>query len=345
MSARTTGSLVREADLPNRISIRHQGPARGPDYEQWRDGICSSFCRLDVGPSGDGVIDCHTQIAMLHSVAIATPKGTSARFARTRYLLGDGCDDLVLISALRGAVRVTQEAKTIDLVAGQMCLTEMNVVGAADLTETGTFTTTRFPRAFLLQISPAAETQLARPLGQDGALRDMFDRYFALCNDVAASLDADGQKVAARHLIDLVGLLSGAGAAQQDVIRGRGLTAARLDLLKSHIVKNLGQTDVGIEAVAKANGLSERQVQRLFAHAGTTFSEYLLEQRLDLARRSLLSERQRKISDIAYSAGFSDLSYFNRAFRRRFSLTPSDLKAREGNPHEAEIRPPSGTIR
>lgn len=311
--------------MPNRISIRHQGPARGPDYEMWREGICRGFCRLDVSPTDDGVIDCRNEIVRLHSVSIATPRGTSARFARTRDLLSDGCDDFVLISASRGTVRVTQEGKAIELAAGQMCLTEMNVAGAADLSESGAFTTTRFPRASLLQVSPGAETQLARPLGDHGALRAVFDRYFALCSEFAAEMDTDGQKVAARHLVDLVGLMS-AEAVRKDAGPVRGLSAARLELLKSYVVTNLGHGQLSIRTAARANGLSERQAQRLFANAGTTFSDYLLEQRLDLARRFLLGETERKISDVAYSAGFNDLSYFNRVFRKRFGATPSDLR-------------------
>jgi AraC-like DNA-binding protein len=34
------------------------------------------------------------------------------------------------------------------------------------------------------------------------------------------------------------------------------------------------------------------------------------------------------VSDIAYLAGFNDVSYFHRAFRRRFGMTPSDLRNR-----------------
>jgi AraC-like DNA-binding protein len=316
-----------ETQLPNRFSIFHRGRSRGPNYEAWREGICRGFCRLDVGPSEQDYIDCHNEIARVHSIVIATPKGDSARFARTRDLLDDGCDDLVLISATRGKVHVTQGSKAIDLTAGQMCLTEMNVVGAADLNRSGGFTTARFPRRLLLQVAPSAETQLARPLGHDQALSAMIGRYFRLCNDVAGDLDIPGQKAAAQHLADLVGLLLGTNA-EKDLIAHCGSSAERLNLMKADVLRNLDKSDLTIESVARANALSGRQAQRLFASSGTTFSEFVLEQRLLLARRLLLHElsRHRKVSDIAYTAGFNDLSYFHRSFRKRFGVTPSDIR-------------------
>jgi AraC-like DNA-binding protein len=33
------------------------------------------------------------------------------------------------------------------------------------------------------------------------------------------------------------------------------------------------------------------------------------------------------ISAIAFAVGFADLSHFNRAFRRRYGCTPSDVRA------------------
>jgi AraC-like DNA-binding protein len=319
---------MQETQLPSRFSIFHRGPSKGPDYEAWRESICRGFCRLDVTPAEKDQIDCRNEFARLHAVVIATPKGGSARFARTRDLLDDGCDDLVLISATRGSVHVTQGSKAIDLTAGQMCLTEMNVVGAADLNSSGGFTTTRFPRRMLLQVAPAAETRLARPLGHDRALSVMIERYFQLCHDVAGDLDASGQKAASQHLVDLVGLLLGAQDEQKELIGQRGLPAARLNLIKADVLKNLGKSDLTIERIARTNGLGVRQAQRLFASSGKTFSEFVLEQRLLAARRLLLHEhaRHRKVSDIAYTVGFNDLSYFHRSFRKRFGATPSSVQ-------------------
>lgn len=120
----------------------------------------------------------------------------------------------------------------------------------------------------------------------------------------------------------------GTGAEQKDLIGQRGFSTARLNLVKVDVLKNLDKGDLTIEAVAKANAPSARQAQRLFAAAGTTFSEYVLEQRLLRARGLLLhvSGRHRKVSDIAYMVGFNNLSYFHRSFRKRFGVTPSETQ-------------------
>jgi hypothetical protein len=94
-----------DTQLPSRFSIAYRGAAKGSSYEEWREGICRGFCRLDAGPAAeDDYVDCRNKFAVLHSIALATPSGSSARFARTRDLQSDGCDDFVLISAWRGSV-------------------------------------------------------------------------------------------------------------------------------------------------------------------------------------------------------------------------------------------------
>ena len=75
--------------------------------------------------------------------------------------------------------------------------------------------------------------------------------------------------------------------------------------------------------------MSVRYLHRLLEDSGRTFSEHLLERRLDRAHRLLRDPRlaYRKISEIALEAGFADLSHFNRSFRRRFGETPSQARA------------------
>ncbi len=81
-------------------------------------------------------------------------------------------------------------------------------------------------------------------------------------------------------------------------------------------------------AVAARQRIKARQIQRLFESEGTTFTEYVLAQRPARAHRLLTNplHANQKISTIAFDVGFGDLSHFNRAFRRRYGLAPSDLR-------------------
>jgi AraC-like DNA-binding protein len=78
--------------------------------------------------------------------------------------------------------------------------------------------------------------------------------------------------------------------------------------------------------------VTPRYVQRLFEAAGTTFSEFLIGQRLARAYRLLRDPGYSRaaISTIAYDVGFGDLSYFNRRFRRLYGFTPRDVRGDKG---------------
>jgi AraC-like DNA-binding protein len=71
----------------------------------------------------------------------------------------------------------------------------------------------------------------------------------------------------------------------------------------------------------------------LFEDIGTTFSEFVIDRRLDAARGMLTSPRHAawSITAIALEAGFGDLSHFNRRFKRRYLMTPTDLRRQGGD--------------
>jgi AraC-like DNA-binding protein len=110
---------------------------------------------------------------------------------------------------------------------------------------------------------------------------------------------------------------------------GGGARAARLSAIKTDIRAGVGQTNLSLEAIARHQGISPRYVRKLFELEGTTFTEFVLDQRLARAHRMLIDRQfgDRTIGAIAFEAGFGDLSYFNRAFRRRYGATPSDVRA------------------
>ncbi|WP_027532758.1 AraC family transcriptional regulator [Bradyrhizobium sp. WSM3983] len=314
------------AKPPGVFIHQYAGLPQGPAFEHWRDRALGS-CGLEIGPSQGDSIDCRLQVSVVDNIALAIPEGASAQYSRTQSGLADGSDDLVLIAAHAGLVSVRQNGHTVELAPAQMVLADMRITGSVGHTDENRFTTIRMPRRALLDINPRAEEKLSQVLS-DGAVAETIFRYHALAAHHAPHLDAVGQRLTAQHMVDLVGLLLGTDAEHAALARGRGHAAARLDLMRADVMAALGRNDLCLSEVATRSGLSPRQAQRLFEQAGTTFTEFVLEQRLLLARKLLGDPRARvrKISDIAHSSGFSDLSYFNRAFRKRFGATPSELR-------------------
>jgi len=105
-------------------------------------------------------------------------------------------------------------------------------------------------------------------------------------------------------------------------------TARRAAVLRE-IEKRSGDPGLSAISIALLLGITPRYVHLLLEETGKSFTHHLLEQRLERAATLLRDPRwrHRKIADIAAEAGFTDLSYFNRAFRRHFGATPSDIRS------------------
>jgi len=133
-----------------------------------------------------------------------------------------------------------------------------------------------------------------------------------------------------RHAHDLVALVAGATGNAATIAAMRGLRGARLRAIKADIAANLANCGLTVASIAAGRGVSSRYVHKLFEPTGSTFSQFVLEQRLSRAYR-VLSERRfddQPISAIAFAAGFGDLSHFNRTFRRRYGVRPSEVRSR-----------------
>jgi AraC-like DNA-binding protein len=107
------------------------------------------------------------------------------------------------------------------------------------------------------------------------------------------------------------------------------LRAARLNAIKADIVARLGDEGLSVAATALRHRVTPRYVHMLFEVEGVTFSEYVIEQRLARAYRMLQDQTYagHTISAVAFEVGFSNLSHFNRVFRRRYGATPSEVRA------------------
>ena len=93
-----------------------------------------------------------------------------------------------------------------------------------------------------------------------------------------------------------------------------------------------------VRRLARVSGVSEAHFARSFKDAfGVSFRDYVVRLRLKEAAR-LLENPQARVTQVAYSVGFNDMSYFSRMFKRHFGVSPSAVQGTR-LPEPATVEP------
>jgi AraC family transcriptional regulator, positive regulator of tynA and feaB len=102
----------------------------------------------------------------------------------------------------------------------------------------------------------------------------------------------------------------------------------QMEALFAFCQQNLHDADLTPQRAADYLGISVRTLHTRFQQIGQTFGRWLLVNRLEGCGAALRDPHQgaSNISEIAYRWGFNDLSYFNRAFRAQFDMTPREWR-------------------
>jgi AraC-like DNA-binding protein len=184
------------------------------------------------------------------------------------------------------------------------------------------------PKAMLAPMIADADAAFMSPIPSDTeALRLLVGYADVLTNDTEA-IAPELASVAETHVRDLVALAIGATRDAAEIATGRGLRAMRLRALKADIRKNISG-DVTAAALAARHRVTPRYVHMLLESEGITLSRFVLRTRLARVHRMLADPQYDHftIGAVAFEVGFNDLSTFNRAFRRHYGATPSDVRA------------------
>jgi AraC-like DNA-binding protein len=135
----------------------------------------------------------------------------------------------------------------------------------------------------------------------------------------ALTLLGDDGNAARRRVEDAIALLS---AAAQTMPPGHRMLAEwQVRRVEERIRNHLGSR-LRIDDVARSINLSASYFSRAFKRTtGVSYSDYVMKERLDLAKRLLLSSDS-PIAEIALVCGLADQSHLTRLFSRTEGLPP-----------------------
>ncbi|MFF5477684.1 helix-turn-helix domain-containing protein [Streptomyces sp. NPDC012935] len=100
-------------------------------------------------------------------------------------------------------------------------------------------------------------------------------------------------------------------------------------VVRRHVREHAADPDLSGASMARALGWSLRQIQLALQHVGTTPRDLIREERLRLVRERLLRAdcAHMTITDLTYASGFSSASAMSTAFRRRFGVSPREMRS------------------
>ncbi len=293
----------------------------------WREVFGREVVRADIEPLADAPFEASATLRAWPGLRLMSCTSTTARTRRTRELVADGDDGLVLLINAGGTLSASQLGRDATLRSGDAAVI-LHAEPAAMMHARFRHDGLVMARTAIAPLAADVEDKAMRLIPRDNEALRLLSCYLAIMrHDRAATPEL--QRLAATHVHDLVAMALGATGHGAEVAQERGVRAARLATIKADVMERAGEHDLTLAAVAARHRISPRSVQLLFESERVTFSRFVLDQRLARARRMLVDPRYAAstISAIAWAAGFGDLSHFNRNFRRRYGATPSELRA------------------
>jgi AraC-like DNA-binding protein len=295
-----------------------------PALEEFRDQFARTIMGIDLNPLGDAPFEADLRFQELPSFGLCDGELSAVDTLRTSELIND--DNPVLAVIGSGFAELTQAGRRAEVANGNGVLTTGGEPGRFTLLGDVHLTSLRFDRSKLRLLVPDLDAAIARVIPADSTALKLLCGYASIMSEQDSLATPELQTALTTHVYDLAALAIGATLDAAETAMSRGVRAARLYAIKKDIRANPARPDLSPDTVALRQGVSPRYIRKLFHDEGTTFTAYLLEQRLERAHAMLGNQRlaEQSISSIAFTAGFNDVSHFNRTFRRRYGMTPTD---------------------
>jgi AraC-like DNA-binding protein len=292
--------------------------------EEFREIFGRKILGIEIDPLDGQALEIDFTLRSLPGLAMATGSLSPVRNRHAAALIDN--DDFVLAVVQQGVGELHQHGRVTTVNEGEAVLTANGAVATFAGPVPTRMINFRLSRDFLAAHVADLDDRVARPIAKENRILQHLLKYASVL-DVPSELGtAELRHMAAMHIHDIAALLlRGEGSAGQAT---EGLRAARLYAIKQDILRRTGQRRLAISDIARSQNISESYIRQLLAAERTTFTDFVLGERLARAHRLLMDplNLNRNISAIAYEVGFGDLSYFNRAFRRRFGATPSEVR-------------------
>lgn len=250
---------------------------------------------------------------------------------RTRaHVAAENSDNLALVVPIDNtAIVIPENKEPLHCLPGDAVLIPSDSIHQALNTQTMSIAVIVLPTKLVTTRNADYNKRLMKKFSsKDAPELPLLVGYTRMLMQMKDDLSPELAALAATQIHDLFVLLCGAKQEEAAIAKDRGLRAARLRAVKQDIVAHITDSEMSINQVALRQGISPQYIRALFHSEETTFADYVTGLRLEQVYRFLCNPLHidRSISTLALDMGFNNISWFNRIFKQRFGLTPTEVR-------------------
>ena len=285
----------------------------------WRAAIERAGLSTEIGPDELRAYSHHRLSPLGGSFSVV-----SARSQRFRSL-GQSGDAMLIVLHLEGKGLLNNDQQVHALAVGDFAIFPAGV--DFDLVCDGLFRQVwlRLPSiAFSRRMLPPRAFRVL-PIPGDSGLGHVLSQLLRSVSDSLQELD-DNELCAIE--IAISDLIVATLNQHNDSGGSSSSQAAILHRICQFIETRLGDSNLSLAEVARAQRVSPRYLQKLFEAANGNFTRYIRERRLERCRAELAKpdDDASSVSSIAFRWGFTDAAHFSRVFRDKYGMSPRDYR-------------------
>ncbi len=297
----------------------------------WYDVACEVFVDHECRVQTSSRFDVTMHHAPLGDLGIVKLDSTGLNFAAVTSRTITNAEDDVFFLCLQvsGSATFHQDGRETTILPGDFALLDAQRPYSCNYPGEWKQIIIKIPhRSLKARLSASSELTACAVRNVDG-IGGLASGYMSMIPPRIDALHTAAKAQIAEHVLDLIALsLSNMGGKDKPALSsGRALALLRL---RTAIESRLGDPRLDPKAAAAAAGMSVRYANALLSQQGTSVERFIVSRRLAHCRRALEDPGQshRTITEIAFAWGFSDLSHFDRRFKREYGCSPRDYRQR-----------------
>jgi AraC family transcriptional activator of tynA and feaB len=298
-------------------------------FDYWHSVACKTLVDHSSRPKSRSGFEAEMQTGLLGNLEIVLFQNSPMQVLHTALQAARSkSNELFVCRQMAGTAFIQQDTRGVTMEVGDVTLVDPLLPYDARFGADSKFLVTKVARWELearFGKIRGATARLIKPVGVENTLTSSA---LSMLPSLAGSMNSLTGEVVGNHALDLLAISLSKTMQRSVRVRVSDCKAVVLSSVWAAVEARLADPQLDAASVAGAAGFSVRYVNAVLAEQDTSIMRLIQARRLARCRYALEDPNQahRRVSEIAYGWGFTDMTHFGRRFKKAYGILPSEYR-------------------